>query len=522
MLHIASDHPMDDYIELLSSVGKIHMSYDRLSSALSDAKYKILDYSNLAQLQLLIDSCGKYGVLSSHNLINFLMEDGVPESTFVVRGRKSLSFDQKQVVDRLIERGIHTELLGYWKQCQTAKSHYNTLHDLTINHVDTWRSSVHGIVLVYNTTVKQQDNLRAYYSDINAVGIPKIYSSIIVPPGEYLLAWCDFPQADWRCAYNLFIKNDENYKIMQECEDAYEGLARLIEKDNFLHDRFVTSRNDYKRDCLSVYYNATPSTDIANSMRKFYLSCPKYAHVYKLLDILYNFKVPIPCTSYFGYTQMLPEGRYASQFISKGMNTMIQTMTSHLVKETVFGILERFYELGYTKDDIGVYFVRHDEPIFWFTRKVLKDSWVFGDCSTIHIDGFTPFKLDFHFGNAYKDENKQLTAEVYQSAKEHINYMHEYDMGVMHEYNPLPPTDAIDITMESNGDGTTTLLVTNSLDESKRPERYNVNSTDYDALLPEFLSTWLQGKDLQYLYVKSCVSPKIMKVNNTLVCTATS
>ena len=186
-------------------------------------------------------------------------------------------------------------------------------------------------------------------------------------------------------------------------------------------------------------------------MRKFFQSSPKYRKALEDLNLLYRFQLPIPCKSYFGHEQLLSEGAYRDAFVSKGLNTPIQTFTSHVIIDTVFGVLEKFWELGYTKEQANVYYVRHDEPLFLFRREVLKDAWVFKECSKIHIPGFTPLSLDFHFGNYYQEEDEALTQAVEQSIASSSHVYTEYPKGEMHEYNHLPSVEEINLKVFPKG-----------------------------------------------------------------------
>lgn len=460
VLKIDKMTPFEEYLSLLSERGEVYIDNERLERATAEAGYIADDYKALSLLELRIESGGAYATLGPEEIIDYLIRIGVDmDKRYGNRKTKNYSLDMKRVVDRLIQDGVAVDILKAYKMYRSYNSYCGTLNSLMKTRKIHHRTGSNGAVLVYPTTIKQQENLRVYYRDIPVVNIPKLFSSIITGPGEsYHLAWCDYPQADWRFAYNLFIKDESNREIMASCEDAYEGLARIVEGDSFNPEAFKESRKEYKVNCLSVFYNSSDKNPIPMAMRAYFRSRKKYARYVYDLDLLAKFKLPVPCTSYFGYTQLLPEASYPEAFISKGLNTPIQTFTSHVVCETVMGILKKFWDLGYTKEDIDVYYVRHDEPIFLFRDSIVKDAWVFQDCSQVHIDGFTPIKLDYHFGNYYLEEDPALTAEMQREMVKYPERITEYPIGTVHDYYPIPSVESAHVQFLRDDDNTCTVV----------------------------------------------------------------
>lgn len=443
MLDISTVHPMQEYLQQLNTSTTIYIDRLRLQRALLDCTYRAQDLEYLCKIELRKESGGYYYTLSKDNIIEYLCDLGVEFTGKFLTPKGEPSLDLKKVVEPLLERDIGTPVLSLYKEQRSFQSYYNTMKKLFNMRVPTQMCSDGKLLLKYPTHIDERENLRVYYSDIAAVSIPKIYSSIVTSKGPgYHIAWGDFPQADWRYAYNLFIKDETNEKVMENYEDAYEGLARIVEGANFDTEKFKETRKAYKVDCLSIFYNSNNNKPIPTAMRKYFRSRKKYSKYLFDLAALYRFDIPIPVTSYFGYTQLInSKGLYESGFLSKCLNTPIQTFTSHVVNETVLGVLHRFWELGYTQEDINVYYVRHDEPIFMFRDTIIPDAWVFKDCSEIHIDGFTPLHLDFHFGNYYQEEDSSLTIKIQRYMNAGDSKLHTYPAGTMHEYSPVPTVE---------------------------------------------------------------------------------
>lgn len=445
MLRITGEHSMEEYMNVLKTSQTLYVDDERLQRASKECMYRARDLEHLCLSELRKECGGRYTTLTKNNLIEYLEELGVDfTKRFRTKKGGEPSLDIKRVITPLIEQGVAVPVLTVYKEWRSYLTYAAFLSKMEEQHALFNVNPDGRIILKFPTHLEERENLRVYYRDLAVVSIPKPFSSIITTPSsDYHLAWCDYPQADWRFAYNLFIRDSTNEDIMKSCTDAYEGLARIVEGDKFDAETFRETRKAYKVDCLSVFYNSANKKPIPTAMREYFMSRERYAKYLYDLTLLYRFKLPVPITSYFGFEQLLPEAAYESAFVSKGLNTPIQTFTSHVVNETVLGILNKFWELGYTKDDINIYYVRHDEPIFYFKDTILKDAWIFKDCSEIHIDGFTPIHLDFYFGNYYKQVDEQLTTHITDMMNASDDRLHVYPVGERKEYNPVPSVESV-------------------------------------------------------------------------------
>lgn len=533
MLRIDKTHSMEDYMALLNTSKKIFIDNARLDRAIKDACAIADDYKSLTLLNLRIESSGSYQELNNDTLIGFLCDIGVDlDKRYANKKTKSYSLDMKKVIEPLIADGVQVELLTAYKTYRSYNSYASFLRKQLGTHRPIHGKTSDGrIILGYDTELEERDNLRVYYHDIAVVSIPKIFSSMITTPSEeYHLAWCDYPQADWRFAYNLFIKDETNEPIMRKCEDTYEGLARIIEGDDFNPETFKESRKLYKVHCLSTFYNSHDKRPVPTAMREYFRSRYKYGKYFYDLQLLQKFRLPVPVTSYFGYEQLIPEASYPDAFLSKGLNTPIQTFTSHVVNETVFGILEKFWDLGYTKDDINVYYVRHDEPLFIFKDTILKDAWIFEDCSEIHIDGFTPIKLDFHFGDYYLEENEILTEEIQRMSKMYPERISHYDVGTMKDYYPVPSIESVYVQCKRTDENGEFIGLKVHYYDYRRNRKFAIQTDKkemkeaiYDTLpravrhlwSPRYLLVYNNGVEVELDYIESLdegVEPTLIKI----------
>lgn len=454
MLHITGERTMEEYLNIIRSSQILYVDEVRREQAVQEARFRSKDLEYLCLQTMRKDRGGRYSSLSKANIVDYLEDMGVEFTKRFLTPSGEPSLDISRVINPLIERGIAVEFLTMYKEMRSYESHHSFLKKMGTRCAHKGYTNGRRLIGEYTTNIEERENLRVYYSDLALVSVPKEFSNIITGPSEeYHVAWADYPQADWRFAYNLFIRDETNEDIMRGCTDAYEGLARIVEGEQFNPEEFKSKRKLYKVDCLSVFYNSQNKKPVARAMHDYFVSRKKYSDYVTDLSILYRFKRPVPIKSYFGYEQLIPEAQYESAFLSKGLNTPIQTFTSHVVNETVLGLLERFWDLGYTPDDINIYYVRHDEIILLFKDTILKDSWVFKDCSEIHIDGFTPIHLDFHFGEYYKEESAELTERVNTYINSCDDRLHTYPVGERHEYNPVPSVGYVYMCVYPRVDG---------------------------------------------------------------------
>lgn len=271
--------------------------------------------------------------------------------------------------------------------------------------------------------VEQQQNYRYNYNSYDIITIPKDYSKCVTAPEGRVLVWGDFAQADFRVAYNLLIRDEENQKIMDKYEDKYEGLARLIalaNNEKFDHGNFLKERNAYKTYTLGTIYGKNSCEDeegrkFIRKLSAFLATCPQYVEFKQRIKDRLKLNKPVVMETYFGLPIAIPYQRgYDKDPMNKALNTPIQSGTSQIIVLTVNAILDKFYALGYTEEDIHVYYVRHDEPIFIMKSEVMRDSWIFKDCSDILIDDWTPFKSEYYFGYNYTSVDEQLMKDYRQ------------------------------------------------------------------------------------------------------------
>ncbi|WP_394863365.1 DNA polymerase [Paraclostridium bifermentans] len=368
---------------------------------------------------MLVDSGTKLRALDDENTFNLLVNYlGCPSDKFTSGNQKRGFSVAKTVLEPLYKSGYAPDFLeaklehAHLKSITgKPKNMVNFMRDL--DEVDNHDRPIERL----SFNVNQQQNLRYNYKDYDIVAIPREYRECIVAPKGKVLVWGDFAQADFRIAYNLLLRNDNNKDIFDNCEDKYEAMARVIARENkeiFDIDAFKSERPLYKIHTLATVYgkrsgNTREETVFIKKLARYLEKNERYMEFYKRIKDNQKLNLPLTVESYFGYQTILSlQQRPGKDSLNKALNTPMQTGTSELIIMTVNRILDDFYAKGFTPDDIRVYYVRHDEPVFIMDESMMAYSWMFKEYEEILVDDWTPLRADFSFGYTYSVEEESL------------------------------------------------------------------------------------------------------------------
>lgn len=428
-----ADKPdIDKYEERLMKNGYICYDRERMNNMYLFATSQRDTLAALARDEMIFRSGGACVDLSSSNVIlRYLMKyERCPEHYFVLKGRENYSLDQKKVLAKLEGNGYALNFLTLYKAYKSYQSRCSKIGKILERSTERAGINCEGVDIsriYYN--VSQQKNLRYNYNNTDIIGIPKDYNSCITVEDGYFLAWGDFAQSDFRIAYNLFLRSEENDEIMNSCEDKYEALARMVAREehvDFDLDKFKEERQIYKRMTLATIYGTRDSQiaeeqQFIKKMTEFLYKCPKYVEYEKRLNDRVDLGLPVSLTGYFGNSEIVANKYRKADIINDALNAPVQMGTSEIVILTVNAILDQFYALGYTSDDISVYYVRHDEPVFKIKKSLINDTWLFKQFEYILIDDWSPLKLDFDYGYRYKVKDEELAAEIADITEQNKN-----------------------------------------------------------------------------------------------------
>ena len=430
--------------------------------------------------------CRKQGIIKEQVLSYLIDWEGVPEHYFIKdRSSSSLSIDMKKCLSVVYENGYASEFLEYYMEHRSLLSLVNKMDKLMERFCNETAVNEYGLPLSRITySVSQQANFRYNYKDPDIIAvIPKRTASCLSVEKGYLLDWGDFAQSDFRVAYNLFLRSEENDRLMLKYEDKYEALARMVAKElghKFDYEEFKRDRKLYKTLTLATMYGTRGSKikeqdTFISVLSKFLMRCPKYKAYYSGLNDLCQLGLPLTITSYFNNEQASPEKSSIDATVNRALNCPVQSGTSELVILTVNKILDCFYSRGYTEDDICVYCVRHDEPVFKMKKEVMKDSWIFENFKTILVDDWTPLSLTFEFGYNYLVADKDLTARFNKSVAENASRIDTVEGTSGKVYKPVPSVLKLQVyNICVPGHGT----VIAYYDESRNKVHYSIAQTE--------------------------------------------
>lgn len=496
MLRFTSeDYPdVDLYEERLNSYGRIFFDKERALGILKYNEGVRATRRKQSERIMKVNSSNRYKVLKDEDIIDYLeLVEFCPSYKFDSKKTvKGYTLDMKKVLQPLLEEGYATEFLQAYTEFKSAKATCDRIKKLTDGLSLPVAKNVDGSDLYHiSFQANKQVNLRFNYRDYDIITIPKSYNSCICAPEGYYLVWGDFKNSDLRIDYNLFLRDSENAKIMDNCGDKYEGMARILaDKDRTEFDlaSFKEHRESFKVNVLAPTYGQVKGKtekdqEFVDAMNRFLLTCPRYQEFKRRLEDRAETGLPLVVKSYFGHEEIIQYGYNKLDAINTALNSPIQTGTSEMVMLVTNTILDKFYSLGYTEEDIRIYYTRHDEPVFIMNQKALEDSWIFEECSKILVDNWTPLELDFHFGFRYKEPAKTIEDRVASLCDLHKDKITYYEMDTSTEYNyyPLDKTLKLHIGSVKLGDDQTIIAIYN--EDVNSVKYYSAPSVDDNEII---------------------------------------
>lgn len=533
---------IDKYEERIRHTDHILFDLEKAASVLPYEQAVCDSYATIAK-DIMVHNSGINCVsLSSSVIHNYLVTyEKCPAHYFNNRKTKGISLDKARCLIPAYENGYAKEFLANYIEYSSQKARCSKIAKMikmfsgTNQVLDRNGNKLNEIPFHVN----QQVNLRYNYKDYDVIAIPKAYNDCIGVEDGYFLAWGDFAQSDFRIAYNLLLRNKENAEIMDAYEDKYEALARLIDLANGLEfdaEVFQHDRAKYKKHTLATIYGTRGS--VINDDNRFishlvqYLEkCDKYREYERRINDRIKLGIPLLVNSYFGHVESIAiDNNHLATTVNHALNYPIQSCTSEMVILTVNAILDKFYDMGYDEDDISVYYVRHDEPVFKVRESLINDLWVLNDASTILVDNWTPLQLAFHFGYRYKVPDTKLETKISEVYKDNTDKLTMYNLkditdeekATSNSFFPLKEVFNLQIYCDSIGDNTLITFynpiikqVDYTLAHFDMKELDNVKNVIFKKIfdaVPEIISRGYKGIVVENNYVDSS-----MMLNNEIV-----
>lgn len=472
----------------------------------------------LAEKIILRETSDNVIVMNPMGIFNYLTGwAGVPEEMLSAETNSGFSVD-KDHLGPILESGYATEFLSTYMEYSSLKTTTGRIGNVVNRLSETELLTKSGVKLYkLPYTASEQQNARFNYANEDLISVGKAYSTSFGVEEGYFLAWGDAAQADFRIALSLYITNEDNADLINSYEDRYEGISRAMKKtfgEEFDLDVFKMERIIYKTETLSTVYGSRrpknrKAIEFTNRLKKFLETCPRYEEYKRRLRNYYNAEVPATVKGYFGYEQLMIPTRRADgehAFLTKGLNTPIQTTTSEFIILVTNWILDKFYSLGYTEDDISLYMVRHDEPVFKISNKCKKDLWVLNQASKILVDDWTPMELTFDFGYYYKEADEQLTKEVQEIYASNLDKIDILEPGGHPDAIFYPVEDILTLYVGSVAIDNKTMVCVHSKEPGENGEPHTLNYYAVDSQDPKTVQGYvinLIGNAADKLYNKS-------------------
>lgn len=443
------DH--DKYCDRLNRTGFIYYDSNRAKVIVSYLQNRSITLAARALMTMRMRSGGGYSLLTKEAVYEYLTKyENCPDKYFYTGKTKGISLDKKRVLEKLYSNGKAVQFLEDYMEHRSMMTKCSDLRTL-VNQckredaVDHNGQVLSRIPFVASLQQNQRYNYRQY--DIISQ-IPKEACDTIAADEGYFLAWGDFAQSDFRIAYNLFLRSEENDRIMAQYEDKYEALARIVHKTlgmDFDLEKFKSERNVYKTMTLATMYGTRSSqvgseSEFIQTFTQFLDSCPKYKEYCDRLWDNVSLKPPsLEITSYFGSVEYVPYRPDHQSVVNGTLNKPIQSGTSEVVILTVNSILDMAKEAGLDDDQFSVYLVRHDEPVFRIRKDALPFVWILQQHQQILVDDWTPLRMDFEYGYNYRVRDAALTDAVEECLHQNRGKITslEYSIGKTNDYYPI-------------------------------------------------------------------------------------
>lgn len=517
------------YSERLNRSGEIFMSLDHVKAYSNTQSNTARTLSRLCHRYMNINSMTGYIALDKHSVIDYLQQtEYVSSDRFEKKGVQSLSLDKDKVVRPLYESGIAQDFLGMYMQLQESNTRSNNMSKLvsrvgTNTKVEGNAGELTSVPFEANQTL----NLRFNYSKEAIIGFPKEMTDVIYAPKDYCLAWGDFSQIDARVTYNILLKDDTNFEYIKAFPDIYAGFANWVNEENrknleieksrleaiiadeelrfgsapsynllagvitklenwkpFTGFKDKEARKLYKVYCLQTiygtrYHKVPEANAFIKMFGKVLASCPKYQRYWDDVMRRVDLGVPLKVSCYFGHSELVPAtgGRFKMDTLYKCLNYPVQGTSSEILILTCSNILEKLYAKGYTEEQVSIYYVRHDEPIFLIHKDVMKDTQIFKEFENLYIEDWLPLNLTFSFGECYGKPDPSLT-EQFEAAcssisSEQLNAVPTVTTSELSNHYPLDDILELGIAVSRDADNIVTCF-------------YDKTSHSFDTCVKQF------------------------------------
>lgn len=435
--------PYDKFKAYLEEGSWIYVDEKRIHEAIESIDHKAR--SRYEQLLTAI-----YGVrythlhtVTKHDIIDYLIQMGVPEKFFCRRGEDNPIYYNDKVREKILVNGYICDVFLFYESYNKLKKMANTMRNILARqqHSERIKGNDGQTLIKIPYKVKAIKNLRFSTVDENTIGFyGELRAAFSAPEGYYILS-CDFPQIDARAALNMYLKNDHLDKLTREVDDTYllfKEYARYIGhqhdlkelekvsnrgyyyntdelekrvasyKDEVLPFPHKSVRDIYKVTALKTAYYSRYSYIPAEQktmrdLTQMYESTERYKRILAMSKLMFELNIPIEVKSRWGHSRVIIE-RDLRATLSSVFNAPAQTTSSEAIIFYVVHFLDYFRNKGYGPEDVRICLNRHDEPILYIKKEIFREHIHFiAGMRTYLVEGWTPITLDMFVGDYYKE-----------------------------------------------------------------------------------------------------------------------
>lgn len=373
------------------------------------------------ELFMYIETQGGYSRINSTNVVRYLLEIAHVPPFYL--GEK---LDKYGKLTHSLAKGKLEKIrnLGYAKEFLDLYSEYIKLK--------TSKERIYKLISRMKP-VENEENLRCSTFRMSVAGtgryctkeeniqaIEKNYLDCITERKDRFLFWADFDQMDLRVLWNIFLsEGGKEEEIFQETNDKYEAMARIMDLHNnrpFDREKFKKNRDTkYKVGTLARGYGMTLQNliektgdeDFARYLDNYFISNKRYSRYLQAIDTVISNGESLTVYDYFGVKREIGRGS-ATAIKNAGLNTPIQATSNSVMMFLVNAVMDKFRSLGFGKDDVFVYLIRHDEFLLSFSNRMKKHIHILNDFMEVAVDNWSTLTLEPKVGYSYKIPDDEL------------------------------------------------------------------------------------------------------------------
>lgn len=450
-------YPEKEYSRYLTERAQVFLNNTNIKK--KTIRYQKLYESLKKNMELTLSA---YFTLDTTNQIDYYLAEyltykGVP-GEYLPRTQKTNRVSlKKEVIDELLREEYETPIIEIYqkmKEYKTKQSQGRKFTEEIEKFCEETTDNFGNTISRTPFSITKNENRRNNTKEPNIIGKGNVIENDMVAPEGFVMISGDFPQIDGKGAIYVYLSTPEAMELMRTEHDTYTVFKKLVNlsklerakqtlnevktssvfvdtakeerfirksnKDNIEGFKDKEERDKYKVNALATTYGKKfpdnpEDLSIVKDLRDMLDSNDKYNKITKQIKRYSQNGLPVIAQTRKGYKRLIVKKDYGNDSVlTSALNSPIQSCSSEIIAIFICEFLRRFREdRGYTVDDIYLSLNRHDEPIFLCRKEVYeKNKDILIDLSTILVEGWYPFKIEWIVGYSYKIPDEELTGDI--------------------------------------------------------------------------------------------------------------